>query len=142
MFQLCSLLLLLLLEFSFHATSTDDFSTYIVHLDPSSRPKHFTTNQQWHSSIVSAVKSSTSTTSDNHHHFSSLENSFLYSYQNALHGFSAVLSQQELQTVQNHPGFLSSYKDKLVTMDTTYTSQFMSLNHQPASGLPRTLART
>ncbi|CAI0424793.1 unnamed protein product [Linum tenue] len=97
MFQLCSLLLLLLLEFSFHATSTDDFSTYIVHLDPSSRPKHFTTNQQWHSSIVSAVKSSTSTTS---------ENSFLYSYQNALHGFSAVLSQQELQTVQNHPGSL------------------------------------
>ncbi|CAI0424583.1 unnamed protein product, partial [Linum tenue] len=64
---------------------------------------------------------------------SSLENSFLYSYQNALHGFSAVLSQQELQTVQNHPGFLSSYKDKLVTMDTTYTSQFMSLN--PSTGL-------
>ncbi|CAI0424628.1 unnamed protein product [Linum tenue] len=92
--HLCSLLLLV---FTFHATSvpiTDDYSTYIVHLDPSSRPKHFTTHQQWHSSIVSDVKSSTSTT---HHHFSSL-------YQNALHGFSAVLSQQELQTLQNLPG--------------------------------------
>ncbi|CAI0451627.1 unnamed protein product [Linum tenue] len=95
MFHLCSILLLLL-EFSFHATSTGDFSTYIVHLDPSSRPKHFTTHQQWHSSIVSDVKTSTSTI---HHHFSSLENSFLYS-------FSAVLSQQELQTLQNLPGSL------------------------------------
>ncbi|CAI0424773.1 unnamed protein product [Linum tenue] len=123
LFHLSSLLLLL---FTFHATSapvTDDFSTYIVHLDPSSRPEHFTTHQQWHSSIVSDVKSSTSST---HHHFS-------YSYQNALHGFSAVLSQQELQTLENLPGFLSSYKDKLVTMDTTYTPEFMSLN--PTTGL-------
>ncbi|CAI0424629.1 unnamed protein product [Linum tenue] len=120
--HLCSLLLLV---FTFHATSvpiTDDYSTYIVHLDPSSRPKHFTTHQQWHSSIVSDVKSSTST-----------KNSFLYTYQNALHGFSAVLSQQELQTLQNLPGFLSSYKDKLVTMDTTYTPEFMSLD--PSTGL-------
>ncbi|CAI0424772.1 unnamed protein product [Linum tenue] len=96
LFHLSSLLLLL---FTFHATSapvTDDFSTYIVHLDPSSRPEHFTTHQQWHSSIVSDVKSSTSST---HHHFS-------YSYQNALHGFSAVLSQQELQTLENLPGSL------------------------------------
>ncbi|CAL1410664.1 unnamed protein product [Linum trigynum] len=132
MYHLCSLLLLV---FTFHVTSTpitDDFSTYIVHLDPSSRPEHFATHQQWHSSIVSDVKSSTSTSNDQHH-FSSLENSFLYSYENALHGFSAVLSQQELQTVQNHPGFLSSYKDKLVTMDTTYTPEFMSLN--PSTGL-------
>ncbi|CAI0424600.1 unnamed protein product [Linum tenue] len=97
MFHLCSLLLLV---FSFHVTSTpitDDFSTYIVHLDPSSRPEHFTTHQQWHSSIVSVAKSSTSTVASD---------SFLYSYGNALHGFSAVLSQQELQTLQNLPGSL------------------------------------
>ncbi|CAL1410658.1 unnamed protein product [Linum trigynum] len=57
----------------------------------------------------------------------------MYSYQNALHGFNAVLSQQELQTLENLLGFLSSYKDKLVTMDTTYTPEFMSLN--PSIGL-------
>ncbi|CAN0922445.1 Subtilisin-like protease SBT3 [Linum grandiflorum] len=116
-----------LLSTTLHATSkpiTTDFSTYIVHLDPSYRPKIFTTHSQWHSSIISTIKPSSTSTNNPH---------FLYSYHNALHGFSAVLSQLELEAIQDLPGFVSAYQDKVVTVDTTYTSDFLSLN--PSTGL-------
>ncbi|CAL1396085.1 unnamed protein product [Linum trigynum] len=124
--------LLLLLIFTFHTCSStptaESYATYIVHLNPSSRPTPFTTNEKWHSSIITSIKSSATT-----HHFSSLENSFLYSYENALHGFSAVLTEQEVGTLQNLPGFLSANKDKQQRLLTTYTPEFMSLN--PTTGI-------
>ncbi|CAN1191832.1 Subtilisin-like protease SBT3 [Linum perenne] len=122
----CLLFLCFFLLLSTTVVHAKEFSTYIVHLDPSFRPKLFTTHQQWHSSIIFSIKSTTSTSSTN--------NPFLlYSYNNALHGFSAVLSQLQLQTLKDLPGFLSAYEDKVVTVDTTYTSDFLSLS--PSTGL-------
>nr|XP_016451130.1 PREDICTED: subtilisin-like protease SBT1.9 [Nicotiana tabacum] len=104
-------------------------STYIVHLDKSFMPKIFASHQNWHSSIIDTIKIDVPTTPNNHH----LTPKLLYSYDNVIHGFSAVLSKDELEALKKSPGFLSAYKDRTVEAHTTYTSEFLKLN--PASGL-------
>ncbi|PON76592.1 Subtilase [Parasponia andersonii] len=99
-------------------------STYIVHMDKSYKPES-STYQHWYSSIVDSLKDH-----DRPHSSSSL---VLYTYDAVLHGFSAVLSPPELETLKTAPGFVSAYRDKTVTVDTTHTPEFLSLN--PSTGL-------
>ncbi|KAM5561825.1 subtilisin-like protease SBT3 [Rosa sericea] len=110
-------------------TSLAERSTYIVHMDKSLMPKFFTSHQHWYTSIVDSFKTEIQTSSDSH----SFSPSLLYTYDNAIHGFSAVLSVDELETLKKSPGFVSAYNDKTVTLDTTHTSEFLSLN--PSTGL-------
>ncbi|CAL5356893.1 unnamed protein product [Camellia sinensis] len=104
-------------------------STYIVHMDKSLMPMAFTGPNHWYTSTVDSIKSTNPTTPDGHHSTTNL----LYTYDNALHGFSALLSKEELKTVKKSLGFLSAYSDRQVTVDTTHTFQFLSLS--PATGL-------
>ncbi|GFZ09306.1 subtilase family protein [Actinidia rufa] len=83
-------------------------STYIIHMDKSLMPKPFTAPQHWYSSAVDSVKSTNPTTSNGQKSTAKL----LYSYDNALHGFSAVLSEDELEALKESPGFLSAYGDR------------------------------
>ncbi|KAJ0024405.1 hypothetical protein Pint_07995 [Pistacia integerrima] len=125
------LFILGLLLLAFHANSSSvERSTYIVHMDKSLMPKTFSSHQHWFSSIIHSLKSRTTTSSLDGHSFSPY---LLYSYDNVAHGFSAFLSKEELETLKKSPGFISAYKDKYVTLDTTHTIEFLSLN--PTSGL-------
>nr|GMD93821.1 subtilisin-like protease SBT1.9 [Ipomoea batatas] len=96
-------------------------STYIVHMDKSHMPLAFSTHHQWYSSIVDSIVSDTS-----------LER-LVYTYNNVVHGFSVVLSEDELETLKKSPGFVHAYKDKSTALDTTHTFEFLSLN--PTTGL-------
>lgn len=92
-------------------------------------PKAFTSHHHWYSRTLDSVKSS---------HFRSPvgENSgpkIVHTYDNAFHGFSAVLSKDELKALKNSHGFLSAHIDGPVTPDTTHTYEFLSLN--TASGI-------
>lgn len=109
--------------------SAAERSTYIVHMDKSLMPQAFTGPNHWYTSTVDSIKSTNPTTSNGHHSTTNL----LYTYDNALHGFSALLSKEELKTVKKSLGFLSAYSDRQVTVDTTHTFQFLSLS--PATGL-------
>ncbi|XP_055808490.1 subtilisin-like protease SBT3 [Solanum dulcamara] len=104
-------------------------STYIVHLDKSFMPKIFASHQNWHSSIIDTIKIESPTTQNGYHPVPQL----LYSYDNVLHGFSAVLSKDEFEALKKSPGFLSAYKDRPVEAHTTHSPEFLKLN--PASGL-------
>ncbi|CAI9786646.1 unnamed protein product [Fraxinus pennsylvanica] len=104
-------------------------STYIVHMDKSFMPKAYSHYTHWYSSIVDSLKSISPTLNGQHQSPQSL----VYTYDSAFHGFCAVLSKQELQTLKKSPGFVSAYNDRDVTLDTTHTFEFMSLN--PATGL-------
>ncbi|KAM3340109.1 subtilisin-like protease SBT3 [Capsicum galapagoense] len=104
-------------------------STYIVHLDKSFMPTIFASHHNWHSSIIDTIKIETPTTQNGHHPVPKL----LYSYDNVLHGFSAVLSKNEFEALKKSPGFLSAYKDTTVEAHTTHTPEFLKLN--PTSGL-------
>ncbi|XP_022843071.1 subtilisin-like protease SBT1.9 [Olea europaea var. sylvestris] len=104
-------------------------STYIVHMDKSFMPKAFSHHTHWYSSTVDSLKPISPTSNGQHQNPASI----VYTYDNAFHGFSAVLSKEELETLKKSPGFVSAYNDRVVTLDTTHTFEFLSLN--PALGL-------
>ncbi|XWS25593.1 hypothetical protein CRYUN_Cryun27aG0081100 [Craigia yunnanensis] len=116
------------LLFTLHVHSMS-VNTYIVHMDKSFMPKMFTSHHSWYSSTVDSLKSRNIASSNNPRSSPSL----IYSYDSGAHGFSAVLSPDELETLKKSPGFVSAYPDRSVTLDTTHTPEFMSLN--PYSGL-------
>ncbi|XP_047945871.1 subtilisin-like protease SBT3 [Salvia hispanica] len=100
-----------------HASSKK--STYIIHMDKPSMPKAFSTHHYWYSSLL---KSATSA-----------EAKLIYTYDHAFHGFSAVLSTDELQALKKSKGFVSASVSKAVTFDTTHSVDFIGLN--TATGL-------
>ncbi|KAM7514349.1 hypothetical protein LguiA_003932 [Lonicera macranthoides] len=110
---------------SFHATLNlaNERSTYIIHMDKSQMPKAYISHHHWYATTVDSVNSGA------HQNPPSL----IYIYDNTLHGFSAVLSKEELDSLKQSPGFVSAYSDSPVTLDTTHTSEFLSLN--PVTGL-------
>lgn len=91
-------------------------------------PKVLSSPQHWYSSIISSV----SQTSQEKEQLVISSSKLIHTYDNAFHGFSAMLSK-ELEAVKKLPGFLSSYKDNIVTPDTTHSSEFLGLN--TATGL-------
>lgn len=105
-------------------------SSYIVHMDKSYMPKAFSAHHFWYSSILESVKYLSGTSSSDNE---KLGPKLIYTYDNAVHGFSAVLSKDELEAVKSSPGFLLAYPDDSVTADTTHTYEFLSLN--TAAGL-------
>nr|GMD69869.1 subtilisin-like protease SBT1.9 [Ipomoea batatas] len=93
-------------------------STYIVHMDTSSKPTAFATHHHWYSAAVNSL--------DGDRHSSPPK--LVYSYAHAFHGFSAVLSELELEALKKSPGFVSAYKDRSFELQTTYTPTFLKLN--------------
>ncbi|KAG8377582.1 hypothetical protein BUALT_Bualt08G0048100 [Buddleja alternifolia] len=113
--------------FTHHASAQR--STYIIHMDKSSKPMAFPSCHHWYSSTLHSIKSINPTSSDGHYPPSRL----IHTYDNAFHGFSVVLSKDELEALKESPGFISAYNDGPVTPDTTHTYKFLSLN--TASGI-------
>ncbi|KAL8487572.1 hypothetical protein ACS0TY_024038 [Phlomoides rotata] len=96
-------------------------STYIVHMDKSSMPKAFSTHHYWYSSILKSIAPEKP---DPKH---------IYTYNHAFHGFSAVLSRDEVEALKESSGFIAAYADGVVSPDTTHSYKFLSLN--TATGL-------
>ncbi|KAH6831636.1 hypothetical protein C2S53_009111 [Perilla frutescens var. hirtella] len=101
-----------------------DRSTYIIHMDKYLMPKAFSSHHYWYSSLLQSVKSANRDES---------EPKLVHIYDNAFHGFSAVMSEYEVAALKKSPGFLSAYLDDVVTPDTTHSYKFLSLN--TAAGL-------
>ncbi|CAI9115795.1 OLC1v1016789C1 [Oldenlandia corymbosa var. corymbosa] len=99
-------------------------STYIVHMDKSFMPTPFASHEEWYSNTIDSLKF----TQPNSKQQSSP--SLIYTYNNVLHGFSALLSQPELEALKDSPGFISAYSDKVAKLDTTHSYKFLSLNQE------------
>lgn len=50
-----------------------------------------------------------------------------YIYENAMSGFSATLTDDQLETVKNTRGFISAYPEELLSLHTTYSPEFLGL---------------
>ncbi|KAH6758945.1 hypothetical protein C2S51_019180 [Perilla frutescens var. frutescens] len=98
-------------------------------MDKSLMPKAFPTHNHWYSSTINSLKSLTPKSLDQ----KQTPLKLIYTYDNAFHGFSALLSNEELRALEKSPGFVSAYSDRNATLDTTHTFEFLSLN--PTSGL-------
>ncbi|PIA56506.1 hypothetical protein AQUCO_00700684v1 [Aquilegia coerulea] len=105
-----------------------DRSTYVVHMDKSAMPKAFATHHDWYMATIDSLDV---INVKNSHGLGSTR--LIYAYDNAMHGFSAVLSLEDLQKLQKAPGFVTAYLDKIVKLHTTHTFEFLSLNN--VSGL-------
>ena len=99
--------------------------TYIVHMDLSAMPKSFSSHHSWFTATLDSIFALTSNPVS-----TSSSSKLVYSYTNAIHGFTAILSPSELEIVKNSPGYLSSIKDATVQLDTTYSTQFLGLNSE------------
>ncbi|XP_073136466.1 subtilisin-like protease SBT3 [Henckelia pumila] len=124
----CTLSLILLISWFLllsHQSAAAQRSTYIVHMDKSSMPKAFSSHHYWYSSILESAKSESQLASSDGN---KLGPKLLYAYDNAFHGFSAVVSKDELKALKKSRGFLTAYEDGIVTPDTTHSYKFLSLN--------------
>ncbi|KAJ0972780.1 hypothetical protein J5N97_020739 [Dioscorea zingiberensis] len=110
-----------------------DRSTYIVHMDGSVMPKAFTDYKQWYSSSLKSLTTDPISFNRAASFSESTPSNLFYVYENVMHGFSATLSDNELQALKKMPGVLGVHRDRQVTMDTTHTYEFLDLN--PATGL-------
>lgn len=118
-FLLLLLLVLVHVNFAF-----SERKTYIVHMDKSLMPTSFigSKSSTWYSSIIDSINPADGGARH------------VYTYDTVLHGFSAVLSENELETLKKSSGFISAYPDRVLKkLDTTHTTRFLSLN--PVSGL-------
>ncbi|XP_027093406.2 subtilisin-like protease SBT3 [Coffea arabica] len=127
--QLFTLFLAVAVLSSATALESAERSSFIIHMDHSLMPLVFSNQEQWYLNAMSNLKSMNHP--NPHRHQS--QPKLLYTYRHAIHGFSAMLSTNELEYLKKLPGFLSAYKDKVGTLDTTYTYKFLQLNH--ADGL-------
>ncbi|KAL8487573.1 hypothetical protein ACS0TY_023583 [Phlomoides rotata] len=114
-----ALFLVSLFLFAHHASAKR--STYIVHMDKSSMPKAFSSRHYWYSSILKSIAPDKP---DPKH---------IYTYDHAFHGFSAVMSRDEVEALKKSPGFIAAYADGVLAPDTTHSYKFLSLN--TATGL-------
>ncbi|XP_028080564.1 subtilisin-like protease SBT1.9 [Camellia sinensis] len=100
---------------------------YIIHMELSSMPKAFPSPHSWYlatiASILDNTKAPTTTATA-----TSTASKLIYGYGNAIHGFSASLSPSEIEAIKTSPGYVSSYRDMPVRVDTTHSSQFLGLN--------------
>ncbi|KAJ0971976.1 hypothetical protein J5N97_019935 [Dioscorea zingiberensis] len=99
-------------------------STYIVHMDGSVMPKAFANHRHWYSATLQTLSTSTLAKQDG----SEAPLKLVYAYENVMHGFSALLSSDELQALKQMPSFLSAHEERQATIDTTHTYEFLSLN--------------
>ncbi|KAL5714140.1 hypothetical protein ACHQM5_016141 [Ranunculus cassubicifolius] len=97
-------------------------STYIVHMDKSLMPDAFFSHEDWYSATLNSLMGDSSKAVGS-------VPKLVYSYENVIHGFSAVLSMDELHTLENSLGFVSAYPDRPAEKDTTHTIEFLSLNN-------------
>ncbi|KAH1191937.1 Subtilisin-like protease SBT1.9 [Glycine max] len=117
-------LITLWLLLSHHANA--ESSTYIVHMDKSLMPQVFASHHDWYESTIHSINLATADDP-------SEQQKLVYTYDDAMHGFSAVLSSEELETLKNTHGFVTAYPDRSATIDTTHTFEFLSFN--PSNGL-------
>ncbi|XP_057469362.1 subtilisin-like protease SBT3 [Actinidia eriantha] len=101
---------------------------YIVHMDLSSMPKAFSSHHNWYLATISSIldgntRPITTTTAA-----ASTASKLIYGYSNVINGFSASLSPSELEAIKISPGYVSSYRDMPVKLDTTHSTQFLGLN--------------
>lgn len=124
-----SIIFLILLFFLWHCASAKDnwavpisfekHKTYIVHVhrkfvsSSSDNPGEL---EEWHKSFLPSSL------------LSSGEPRLIYSYSNAIRGFAARLTDEELADMKKKKaGFVHAYPDRLVRLQTTHTPRFLGL---------------
>ncbi|XP_044489800.1 subtilisin-like protease SBT1.6 [Mangifera indica] len=115
-FLLSCLLLLFILPGSILRTlslATDQtLKTFIFRIDSQSKPSIFPTHYHWYTSEFATPLQ------------------ILHTYDTVFHGFSAILSPQQVASLSDHPAVLAVFEDKRRQLHTTRSPQFLGLRNQ------------
>ncbi|XP_023633595.1 subtilisin-like protease SBT1.9 [Capsella rubella] len=84
-------------------------------MDLSAKPLPFPDHRSWFSTTLTSV-------------ITDKKPRIIYAYTDSVHGFSAVLTNSELQRLKDKPGYVSFTKDLPVKLHTTFSPQFIGLN--------------
>jgi len=124
-------ILILMIQYAhISLANTPQRSMYIIHMDKPLMPDVFTNHHHCHTSIVNSFSlTSPSNSFNDPKSRPSSSARVLYSYNKALHGFSALLSLDELQSLKKHLACITAYKETKGTIDTTRTTDFLCLNY-------------
>ncbi|XP_050283078.1 subtilisin-like protease SBT1.7 [Quercus robur] len=110
-------LLLFLLPFVNAVSKSENYQTYIIHMDHTHKPESFLTHESWHRSILKSLSSSPADDKE----------LLLYSYNHVMHGFSARLTPSQLSEIEKSPSHLATYSESFVKPMTTYSPKFLGL---------------
>ncbi|CAJ1929387.1 unnamed protein product [Sphenostylis stenocarpa] len=94
-------------------TKDNQKSTYIVHAAKSQMPTILNHHSIWYRSILKSISNSTT--------------EMLYTYDNAIHGFSTRLTPEEARSLKSQIGVLKVLPEKIYKPLTTRTPQFLGL---------------
>ncbi|KAM2993660.1 subtilisin-like protease SBT1.4 [Malus sylvestris] len=93
---------------------SDRPKTFIVHVSKSDKPALFSSHRSWYTSIIQSLPSPHPT-------------KLLYTYDRAVHGFSAPLTSSQATQLLSHPAVLSVTPDQPRQLHTTHTPSFLGL---------------
>eukprot|EP01018_Ginkgo_biloba_P041043 Gb_30209 [translate_table: standard] len=84
------------------AGNVERATTYIVHMDRSAMPNSFASHEHWYKSVISLAKGSESSDVKDDLEMEQ-EDGYLYIYDNVMHGFSAKLTQAQMDRLEEIP---------------------------------------
>nr|ABR16566.1 unknown [Picea sitchensis] len=116
----CHALFFMIVSLALWVPSSDALGarqSYIIYMDKSMMPDHFSLHQHWYSSMIKEVSGSNSDPT-----------ALLYTYDTVTHGFAACLTSTEAQAMENMDGCLSVFQDSTYGLHTTRTPDFLGLS--------------
>ncbi|XP_057720625.1 subtilisin-like protease SBT1.7 [Arachis stenosperma] len=105
--------LLLFVALCHGATSANKKTTYIVHVAKSQMPESFEHHAEWYASSLKSVSESAE---------------MLYTYENAIHGYSTRLTEEEARLLEAQDGVLAVLPETKYELHTTRTPLFLGLD--------------
>ncbi|OIV92857.1 hypothetical protein TanjilG_00991 [Lupinus angustifolius] len=94
-------------------TAENRKNNYIVHVDKSKMPESYEHHSVWYESSLKSISDSAE---------------ILYTYDNAMHGFSATLTHEEAQFLKSQPWILGVSPSKISKLQTTRTPKFLGID--------------
>ncbi|KNA21976.1 hypothetical protein SOVF_038430 [Spinacia oleracea] len=111
-----------------NAVSMGKKKTYIVQIDNSAMPLVFSNHFDWYSSKISSIVDSKNiTTSSNKEED---ESRIIYTYQNAFHGLSARLTEEEALRLGRDHGVVALFPETMYKLHTTRSPMFLGLGRE------------
>ncbi|XWS21212.1 hypothetical protein CRYUN_Cryun30bG0036100 [Craigia yunnanensis] len=112
-FHILLLLLFLLLGINNATSEPEEYKTYIVHMDHSHKPSSFLTYESWHRNTLRSLSNPVD------------EEMLLYSYNHAMHGFSARLTPSQVSEIKKSSAPIATHDERFGKLFTTHSPNFL-----------------